>query len=335
MGKGIKKSMRRTVTTTNKNEWPEEARAFNKRISERRAAGFIPDLRRAVKCDYFYKSFWRDPHFIKLYLGSNVAIYLQWLQKHGGEHLKILDVGCGAGYISLELARAGHRVTGIDIASQAIKAAKETLAANPFKKNFGSLEYKATTLEKINGSYDVVLFSGVLHHLDNVEDALRQSIKLLKPKGLLLCGEPLHDRWRLADAVQVVLIRGLLSLTGGWYEKSLGTSLAKSEENIFQYAKDVHVEYVTERDKEETGGQSPHDNSTAGTVILKNLRKNFRQLEYQNGPSFIYRLLGGLRGSDKKTHQLADFIAFYEKLAVRKGYLRPNGFFFIGRKKKK
>lgn len=39
-----------------------EARAFDQRIEERVQASFIPDLRRAVKCEYFYKSFWRDPH---------------------------------------------------------------------------------------------------------------------------------------------------------------------------------------------------------------------------------------------------------------------------------
>jgi hypothetical protein len=41
------------------NELASEAAAFNQRISERRAIGFVPDIRRAVKSDYFYKSFWR------------------------------------------------------------------------------------------------------------------------------------------------------------------------------------------------------------------------------------------------------------------------------------
>src|SRR5688572_3302975 len=92
-----------------------EARAFDRRIEERAQAGFIPDLRRAVKCEYFYKSFWRDPHYIQLFLGRRAELYLSLLRKYGGEGLKILDVGCGAGYFSLELARAGHHVVAIDI----------------------------------------------------------------------------------------------------------------------------------------------------------------------------------------------------------------------------
>ena len=43
----------------NMKELSEEAQAFDSRIGERLSAGFIPDLRRAVKCDHFYKSFWR------------------------------------------------------------------------------------------------------------------------------------------------------------------------------------------------------------------------------------------------------------------------------------
>ena len=126
----------------NDQELLAEAQAFNQRISERIAAGFVPDLSRAVKCNYFYKSFWRDPHFIKLYIGMQAETFLELLEKYGGNHLTILDVGCGAGYISLELARAGHHVTGVDIANKAIEAAENTLSQNPFHDNFGSLRYK-------------------------------------------------------------------------------------------------------------------------------------------------------------------------------------------------
>src|SRR3977135_1265054 len=104
-----------------------EARAFDQRIEERARAGFIPDLRRAVKCEYFYKSFWRDPHYVRLFLGRRAELYLELLRKHRGEGLKILDVGCSAGYFSLELARAGHHVVAIDVSEINIKEARKTL----------------------------------------------------------------------------------------------------------------------------------------------------------------------------------------------------------------
>ena len=53
----------------------DEARAFDRRIEDRLHAGFVPDLRRAVKCEYFYTSFWRDPHFVRLYLGRTIEVF--------------------------------------------------------------------------------------------------------------------------------------------------------------------------------------------------------------------------------------------------------------------
>ncbi|MCI0541035.1 MAG: class I SAM-dependent methyltransferase [Verrucomicrobiales bacterium] len=307
-----------------------EADAFNERISERERAGFVPDLRRAVKCDYFYKSFWRDPHFIDLYLGENVRTFLDMLRRHGQPGTRILDVGCGAGYVSLELARAGYRVTAIDISEKAIAAAKRTLAENPYKESFGSLDYCVSALDEVTNQFDAVLFSGVIHHFQDVDDVGRRAADRLVQSGLLLCHEPCHESWREADAAQVALIRGLLALNGAWYEKDLGVRV-KSPEQFAEYVREIRTEYVTEQDPHERA-QSPNDNAATGAEILAALRTQFIELEYRPGASFIYRLLGGLRGPDETTHALADFITIFERFSVREGFLRPNSFFFVGRK---
>lgn len=308
-----------------------EARAFDQRIEERARAGFIPDLRRAVKCDYFYKSFWRDPHYIQLFLGRRAELYLSLLSKYGGEGLKILDVGCGAGYFSLELARAGHHVVAIDLSESSINEARKTLAANPFKEGFGSLEYHAMPLRQASGLYDVILFSASMHHFENAEQVVSKACDLLSPDGLILCAEPWHEKWQMEDAAQVALIRVLLSLTGFWYETELGDEVRDSHEKLASYIEDVHVEYVTEQDKHEQG-QSPHDNDLSGKEIFAALATRFQQLECLPATAFIYRLLGGLRGPDEITHRIADFLTTYDELAVNKGYMRPSGLIFVGRK---
>ena len=170
-----------------------EASAFNRRIQERKDAGFVPDIRRAVKCEYFYKSFWRDPHFINLYLGEIVRRFLRMLRENGGNNLKILDVGCGAGYVSLELARSGHYVVGIDISNSCIKIAEETFKSNPFKEGFGSLEYHVMPFWEVRGNYDAILFSGVLHHFYDPDKTINRALNLLSPGGLILCHEPCHE----------------------------------------------------------------------------------------------------------------------------------------------
>lgn len=321
----------RNIMKVEKEHIEEEAEAFNKRILERTKAGFIPDLRRAVKCDYFYKSFWRDPQFIDLYLGLINEGYLDLLSKYCPKNATILDVGCGAGYMSLELARNGYNVTAFDISAACIAEAKQVLASNPYKEGFGSLDYKVLALHEASGEFDVVLFSVSLHHMPDLEGAINKAKELLKPEGHLLCYEPCHDRWEDKDAAQVALIRGLLSLTGHWHDPEDIQNQLQDEDGLDSLIKDVYDEYYFERDKNESG-QSPHDNEATGEEMLTALQKNFKELEFRPGHSFIYRVLGGIRGNDVDIQKLAQFIGAYDRLSIKKGFMNPNGFYFIGRK---
>ena len=65
------------------------------------------------------------------------------------------------------------------------------------------------SFREASGSYDVVMFSGTIHHFENVSEVVQQAADMLPPGGLLLCAEPCHE-WRMEDAAQVALIRGLL-----------------------------------------------------------------------------------------------------------------------------
>ena len=300
----------------------DESQAFDRRIEERVAAGFVPDLRRAVKCDYFYKSFWRDPHYINLYLGRVLEIFLGLLKKYCKPGASILDVGCGAGYFSLELARNGYHVQGIDISESCIQTARRTLDENPFRAGFGSLEYRVSEFSKAAGDYDIVLFSGSLHHMPDLYGATEHAATILQRGGNVLCYEPWHDRWQKRDAAQVALIRGLLAIVGHWYSQE-EDHLLHDERGLEVLTNEVYDEFTFERDKNESDGQSPRDNVWSGGQILSALDDRFTALETRPGPSFIYRLLGGIRGNDSTIYRLADLLAAYDQFSVANGYLNP------------
>lgn len=308
----------------------DEAKAFSSRIEERARAGYIPDLRRMQRNEYFYQSYWRDPHFADLVMGETVRIFLEWLGKYSTPGASILDVGCGPGYVSLELARAGYHVTGIDVAESAIQIARETLAANPYKDTFGSLEYHAIPFEQASGKYDVALFSGSLHHFDDPGWVVSRAAAMSNPGGLIICHEPMRDQWDVAAAAQTALIRMLLMLTGFWYEQPDEPDTHRDLDKLKAYVEAVHTEYVQERDKRE-GLQSPQDNASASEAILAALRSHVGELEFRPGFAYLYRMLGGLRGGDETVFKIADFLAAYEKLALREGYLKPSTFLFVGR----
>lgn len=310
----------------------EEAAAFDARITERVDAGFVPDLRRAVFCDYFYKSFWRDPLFIDLYLGRMHATFVELLSRSAPSQARILDVGCGAGYMSLELAREGFHVTAIDISSACIEQAKHVHSTNPYLDKFGSLSYRNCTMQDVSGAFDVIMFGGSLHHMSDLDDVMRLAKEKLTPHGVVLCYEPCHDQWQPSDAAQVVLIRGLLAQTGHWLESDASLRDIQDEKRMAEAVAETHSEYVNERDSSEVG-QSPNDNSSTGADVLAALRAHFQEIEMRPGHSFIYRLLGGIRGAKMEIEKLAKFIAAYDRYAVKQGFMNANGFYFIGRRK--
>ena len=173
-----------------------------------------------------------------------------------------------------------------------------------------------------------------LQAFDDPDKTIDHALNLLSPGGLILCHEPCHEMWRKEDAAQVALIRGLLSLTGFWYESKVGVELCSKKDSLESYSDEIHTEYITEKDKDEQG-QSPNDNSTTGQEILKCLRRHLVEIEYRPSFSFVYRLLGGLRGPDEKVKKIADILTIYDRYCVSKNFLKPNYFYFIGRKKKK
>ncbi|GAB4517663.1 MAG: hypothetical protein OHK0046_24470 [Anaerolineae bacterium] len=314
------------------NNLQNEAQVFSDRIKERVQAGHIPDLRRMTKNDYFYQSYWRDPYFAGLFVGESVNIFLDLIRTHAPQARTILDVGCGPGYITLELARAGYHVVGIDIAESAIEIAKETAATNPFTEGFGSLEYHAIPFEQASGRYDVVLYSGSIHHFDDPDGVVKQGAALLNPGGLIVCHEPARDTWRMVDAAQAGLIRMLLMLTGVWYQQPEADDTHSDITKLQQYIQDIFNEYVKEQEKGQDV-QSPQDNASGGQAILTALHRYAAEVAYRPGFAYLYRMLGGLRGEDAMIYRLADFLATYEKLALREGYLLPSTYFWAGRVK--
>lgn len=100
----------------------------------------------------------------------------------------ILDAGCGEGFtlVKLQRAKIGKRVQGIDNSSDAIKLAKKHYPTLPIEKgSIYDLPYE-------DSSYDLVIATEVLEHLDDPEKALNE-VKRVASKYVLLTvpNEPL------------------------------------------------------------------------------------------------------------------------------------------------
>ena len=102
----------------------------------------------------------------------------------GRAPLDALDVGCGTGFLSLELAARGHRVTGIDFAPQMLAEAQRKAASReglPVRFQEGDAE----ALRFSDVSFDLVITRHVLWTLPHPEAAIDEWIRVLRPGGRL------------------------------------------------------------------------------------------------------------------------------------------------------
>lgn len=101
----------------------------------------------------------------------------------GRSGLAALDVGCGTGFLSLELAARGHRVTGIDFAPEMLALAKEKAAGAK-----AGVSFELADAEKLGfapASFDLVITRHVLWTLPHPEAAISEWIRVLRPGGRL------------------------------------------------------------------------------------------------------------------------------------------------------
>jgi ubiquinone/menaquinone biosynthesis C-methylase UbiE len=97
----------------------------------------------------------------------------------------VLDVGCGDGTYTLELFASAQpsRIHAVDRAEQAIELGRRRAGDRP-------ITFEACSAESLpfpDGSFDIALLRGVLHHLDRPTDALREAMRVAR---LLVVTEP-------------------------------------------------------------------------------------------------------------------------------------------------
>lgn len=97
---------------------------------------------------------------------------------------RILDLGCGEGGYSRELAQRGATVVAIDCAEFSIKYAKDK--AKACKLNILHYVRNSNDLYGIEDNYfDIVLCSMMLMDCEDLEGTMREVVRVLKPSGKL------------------------------------------------------------------------------------------------------------------------------------------------------
>jgi SAM-dependent methyltransferase len=108
--------------------------------------------------------------------------------EHGalGPGRRALELGVGTGVFLRRIAPSGATVFGLDLSHDLLARARRDVAG---RDNVSLLRGNAEQLPFPDASFDVVYGSSVLHHL-NLEPALGEARRVLKPGGLVVFTEP-------------------------------------------------------------------------------------------------------------------------------------------------
>ena len=129
---------------------------------------------------------WWDPAGRQASLLRINPLRFGYFREKAGDNLKdkkVLDVGCGGGILSESFAREGALVTGIDLSPVAIEVAKEHAEREGLKIDYRKVAV-SELLKEEGGSYDVVVCSEVLEHVEDLEELVWHCSEMLRPGGV-------------------------------------------------------------------------------------------------------------------------------------------------------
>ena len=100
------------------------------------------------------------------------------------EEINVLEVGCGGGILTEEIAKLGFNTTGIDPSESSLKAAiKHSMETNL------KIKYKKASGENLpfhNSTFDVVLCCDVLEHVQDLPGVTSEISRVLKNGGVYI-----------------------------------------------------------------------------------------------------------------------------------------------------
>lgn len=292
-----------------------EAEEFDKETIERITHGLIPDLRRLKKVAYFYNNPWREPEFVQVQIMPRVNFIL----KHLKPRSRVLELGCGRGYLALEMARHGHDVFAVDLSQESIAIAKKIALENPYKNGFGSLAYAVGDIMKMDfgkNRYDAVVFFRTLHHIPRINAILRKSAGAFKSGGRLIISEPLREEVNEHTAHTAALLRTILPT---WEINNAKRVRVSSLRNWKDYTRAIYDEY-TYKDEHGKKAQSPNDNAVGSAkIMIGAIKKYFMVKKLERHDAFTDKLVGGLRGPHR--HLIARHLKAFDRELIKKGVL--------------
>ena len=203
--------------------------ALQRRALRSRSSGGSSAVEEAQSFDRFADRYDRRDEFT----GGWITEWLEGVLT-GRSGAAAVDLGCGTGRVAEELAKHYDQVKAVDLSSSMIDIARR-------KRPNPRVTYEQGDLTEVTGRYDLAVSLMTLHHVPDMESALRGMSELVTPGGLVVivdgAREPIGSRWKMLYWNLGTLIKDLakafekfrLNMDRSWVEHLLSDRFLSPE----------------------------------------------------------------------------------------------------------
>jgi ubiquinone/menaquinone biosynthesis C-methylase UbiE len=122
---------------------------------------------------------------------------------------RVLEIGCGAGSVAVELARQGHFVQATDVAPAMVALTGRSAVESGVEGRLSVSVADICSLTFPSSSFTLAIAMGVLPFVEPLDRAVAEMARVLKPGGYLLVNT--DNRWRLNHVLDPFIGAGRLA----------------------------------------------------------------------------------------------------------------------------
>ena len=102
---------------------------------------------------------------------------------------KMLEIGCGNGYMTLELARSGYKFVSVDSDEDAVRKTALNLAYENLHTNVEFYVMDGKRLSFVGEYFDNIIVVNLFHHITDIDDMLLEMDRVLLPNGKIVMAD--------------------------------------------------------------------------------------------------------------------------------------------------
>lgn len=148
--------------------------------------------------------------------------FVDTIRPYLNKSMKVMDFGGGTGGFSMAMAPLVSEIESVDISSNFVEKGRAAIAMSPHRNI--NICHIGAKLPYEDATFDAITMVDLVHHLDNVDETMTETMRVLKPGGRLLVFEP--NKLNFLLSFMCLLDKnewGLLRLGTPWiYRKLLG-----------------------------------------------------------------------------------------------------------------